>query len=163
IVLFWLYAIWFLGKHRGERITVQDLAQLAEQFFFTFMSIQFAVVILLTPAYTAGAIAEEKDRKTLEFLLATDLRNREIVLSKLATRLANMTMLVLTGLPVLSFIQFFGGIDPNLLLVAFATLGLTMASLASLSILNSVLVKRPRDAIVLTYLGAGAYLALSGF
>ena len=33
---------------------------------------------MLTPAYVAGAISEEKDRKTLEFLLATDLRNREI-------------------------------------------------------------------------------------
>ena len=36
-----------------------------------------------------------------------------------------------------------------------------MLSLASLSILNSVLVKRARDAIVLTYLGAIAYLVLS--
>jgi ABC-type transport system involved in multi-copper enzyme maturation permease subunit len=163
VVLGWMYAMWHIRGDRIGRVRLQDLAQLAEQFFFTFMSIQFAVVLLLTPAYTAGAIAEEKDRKTLEFLLATDLRNREIVLSKLATRLANITMLVLTGLPVLSFIQFFGGIDPNLLLVSFAALGLTMVSLGALSIFNSVVSRRPRDAIVLTYLEAGAYLALSGF
>jgi ABC-type transport system involved in multi-copper enzyme maturation permease subunit len=162
-ILGWLYLMWHLRSDRVGRVSVQDLAELGQQFFFTFMSIQFVVVILLTPAYVAGAIAEEKDRKTLEFLLATDLRNREIVLSKLATRLANITMLVLTGLPILSFIQLFGGIDPNFLLVSFAALGLTLASLGGLSIFNSVLVRRPRDAIVLTYLGAGAYLILSGF
>ena len=35
-------------------------------------------------------IAEEKDRGTLEFLLATDLRNSEIVLSKFVARLGNL-------------------------------------------------------------------------
>ena len=94
-------------------------------------------VALLTPAYVAGAIADEKDRKTLEFLLATDLRSREIVLSKLASRLANLTLFVLTGLPILSLIQFLGGVDPNLVLAGFAVTALTMAGLGGLSILNS--------------------------
>src|SRR5262249_5376530 len=57
----------------GPRTILQaaEAARLAEHFFYTFMTVQFAAVLLLTPAYTAGAIAEEKDRKTLEFLLAT--------------------------------------------------------------------------------------------
>ena len=59
---------------------------IAEKYFTTFMVAQFITVVLLTPAYVAGAIAEEKDRKTLEFMLATDLLNREIVLSKLLAR-----------------------------------------------------------------------------
>src|SRR5262249_49386495 len=116
----------------------------------------------LTPAYTAGAIAEEKDRKTLEFLLATDLRNREIVLSKLTARYANLTLLLLTALPILSIMQFMGGVDPNLLLVTFAALALTMASLAGFAILSSTLARKARDAIALTYLGAIGYVVLSG-
>jgi len=47
------------------------------------------------------AIAEEKERKTLDFLLASDLRSREIVLGKLASRLAYLTLVLLTGLPLL--------------------------------------------------------------
>lgn len=162
-LFFWIYTVWYFESQRAGRIHVREMAQMAEAVFFTVMSIQFAVVSVLTPAYTAGTIADEKERKTLEFLLATDLRNREIVLSKLAAKMVNLTSLALVGLPVLSFIQFFGGIDPTFLLVSFATLGLTMFSLASFSILNSVLVPRARDAIVLTYLGAVAYLALSAF
>ena len=125
------------------------------------MVVQLLVVLILTPAYLAGAIAEEKDRKTLEFLLATDLRSREIVLSKLLARLANMSMIVLAALPVLSATQFFGGIDPDLLLASFAALGLTMMSLAAVSILMSVHSRRPRDAIVLTYLIVVMYPVVS--
>jgi ABC-type transport system involved in multi-copper enzyme maturation permease subunit len=127
-------------------------AMMAQAFFFTFMLVQLGIVLLLTPAYVAGAIAEEKERKTLEFLLATDLHNREIILSKFLSRLANMTLLLLTGLPILSVLQFIGGVDPDLMLAGFAGTGLTMLGVASVSILLSTLLKRPRDAIALTYL-----------
>src|SRR5262249_15196445 len=142
-------------------LTARQMSRFAEAFFLTFMSVQFAAVLLLTPAYTTSAIAEEKDRQTLEFLLATDLRNREIVLGKLAARLANLVLFVLTGLPVLSLTQFWGGVDPDLVLVGFAATGLTLVGLAGLSILLSVYARKPRDAIVLTYLAAMAYLGLS--
>jgi ABC-type transport system involved in multi-copper enzyme maturation permease subunit len=140
----------------------QQLAKFAESFFIMFMEVQFVGVFLLTPAYAAGAISEEKDRRTLEFLLATDLDNREIVLGKLVSRLLGMMLLVLAGLPILSLVQFFGGVDPALLLSGFAATGLTMLSLAGLSILNSVYTKKPRDAIVLTYLIVVTYLGFSG-
>jgi ABC-type transport system involved in multi-copper enzyme maturation permease subunit len=160
ILLGWVYLLWYVSSNTGG-LRPNQMANFAESFFYTFLFVQFLTVVVLTPAYTAGAIAEEKERKTLEFLLATDLRNREIVLSKLLSRLANLTLLVLAGLPILSFLQFLGGVDPNLVLAGFAATGLTMFSLAGLSILNSVLAKRPRDAIALTYLGVAAYLLLS--
>jgi ABC-type transport system involved in multi-copper enzyme maturation permease subunit len=159
-LLAWVYAMWLVDTRSGY-LPARKMADFAASFFYMFLGVQFVIVAVLTPAYTAGAVAEEKERKTLEFLLATDLRNREIVLSKLAARLASLALLVLTGLPVLSILQFVGGVDPDLLLAGFAVTGLTLASLAGLSILNSVLIRKPRDAIALTYLGAGAYLLLS--
>ena len=107
-------------------------------------------VTLLTPAYVAGAIAADKEKRTLEFLFATDLRNREIVLSKLGARLANLVLFLLAGLPILSFVQFLGGVDPNLVLAGFAATGMTMLGLAAVSILFSVICRRPRDAIAMT-------------
>ena len=160
VMLLWIYYLQAFHYH-GVIIPAREMADFAASFFYPVMVVQLVVVALLTPAYTAGAIAEEKERRTLEFLLATDLRNREIVLSKLASRLFNLTLLVLTGLPILSLLQFLGGIDPNLVLAGFAATGLTMASLAALSILNSVLLRKARDAVVVTYLAALAYLSLS--
>jgi ABC-type transport system involved in multi-copper enzyme maturation permease subunit len=149
------------GQAEINQLVAKEMAKFAESFFIMFMEVQFIGVFLLTPAYAAGAIAEEKDRRTLEYLLATDLDNREIVLGKLVSRLAGLFLLVLAGLPILSLVQFFGGVDPNLILSGFAATGLTMLSLAGLSILNSVYTRKPRDAIVLTYLLVVAYLGVS--
>jgi ABC-type transport system involved in multi-copper enzyme maturation permease subunit len=161
IILFWAYFLVYVDN-RGRELTNNDMAQFSSGVFYTFMIVQFGLVSLLTPAYTAGAIAEEKDRKTLPFLMATDLRDREIILGKLASRLLNLTLFILTGLPILSFLQFVGGVDPGLLLAGFAATFLTMLGLAALSLFNSVLAKKTRDAIVMTYVEGVAYLALSG-
>jgi ABC-type transport system involved in multi-copper enzyme maturation permease subunit len=170
-LLYWQYddfltkprTVWGPGPARFSSqgiMTVSQGAEFAEQFFNKFMVFQFALVLLLTPIYTAGAIAEEKDRKTLEFILATDLASREIVLSKLFSRLANLSLIVMTGLPIVSLMQFLGGVDPDLLLASFAALALTITSVAALSILFSVYSRKPRDAILLTYLAVAAYIGI---
>src|SRR5262249_41762416 len=156
----WKYS-WTYDADPTGNVPLKLMAEFAEWLFFTFMVVQLVLTVVLTPAYVAGAIAEEKDRKTLEYLLATHLRTREIVLSKLLSRLANLMLIVLAGLPVLSFVQFFGGVDPDLLLAGFAATGLLMVSLAGISIFCSVHARKPRDAIVLTYLIVVAYHSLS--
>src|SRR5437868_1239361 len=72
-VLGMVYLSWY-SERGGTELRVTEAADFANQFFFTFMAVQFCAVALLTPAYAGGAIAEEKERRTLEFLLATDLR-----------------------------------------------------------------------------------------
>jgi len=167
VMLFVLYATWFgRGGHLfamvvSERIDRQDVAAFNDSFFQMYMAVQFLVIVFLTPGITASAVAEEKDRKTLEYLLATDLSSHEIILGKLMSRLAYMGLVLLTGLPVLSLLQLLGGVDPSLLLAGFAATGLTMLSLAALSILNSVYATKPRTAIVLTYVQAVVYFALT--
>ena len=103
----------------GSRMSAAELARFGETFFGYYLMTQYVVILLITPAYVAGAIAEEKQRKTLEYMLATDLRNREIVFGKLVARLANLLLFLLAGLPVISFAQLFGGIAPELLTKIF--------------------------------------------
>ena len=81
---------------------------------------QFLLVLLATPAFTAGAITDEKTRGTLQHLLIAHLTAGEIVLGKLLGRLAQVGVLVLVGLPVLCFIGVFGGLDPLLMLAVLA-------------------------------------------
>jgi ABC-type transport system involved in multi-copper enzyme maturation permease subunit len=136
-------------------------ARLAETFFAVFMAVQGLIVLFMTPATVAGCIAEEKEKRTLDYLLATDLRGHEIISGKLGGRLANLVLFLLTGLPVLSILQLIGGIDPGLLLAGFAGLALTMLGLAGLSIACSVRYRRPRDAVSLTFLILLAYMAIT--
>ena len=137
------------------------LASFAEEFFWVYAVTQFLVVAALTPAFTAAAITDEKERKTLDFLLVTDLSTREIVFGKLASRAGLLFTLVLAGLPILSLIQFFGGIDPDLLMYAVAMTAATVVSMAALGIACSVLMSRTRDAVVLAYVVPLGYVIVS--
>ncbi len=157
-VVLWIY---WNGASSFETGVVEPdvLAEFTLHFFLIFLGVQFVVAVLLTPLLVATAITDEKERRTLEFLLATDLRNREIVLGKLAARLGNLLLLLFVGLPILSLLQFLGGVEPNLLVAGFAFVLLTVVSLAALSILISVHSTRSRSAVLCTYLVAIAYQA----
>src|SRR5262249_15170791 len=89
-----VYAGWFAerGRHvldllAGGTLEGRDMAWFAESFFLNVMWVQFAVAMLLTPVYVGSALTEEKERQTLDGVLATDLEDQEIVLGKLASRL----------------------------------------------------------------------------
>src|SRR5882757_4283527 len=110
LALFLLYFTAFPGAWLGGYVANKDASAFATLFFDVFTAIQFAAVILMTPALTANAIAEEKGNNTLIFLLTTHLTNREIILGKLATRLLQVGLLILTGLPTLALLQLMGGV-----------------------------------------------------
>ena len=155
-VLWMLYLNeWPHAGYRGAPLNSQ-IARFAENFLYTFLVTQYVLMLILTPAYTAGAVAEEKQKKTIQFLLATDLRNHEIVLGKLGSRMAHLGLLLLAGLPVLSAVQFLGGVDPHLVLAGFAGTAVTLASTAGVGILASVVARPSRAAVLLAY---GAVLA----
>ncbi|MSR52890.1 MAG: hypothetical protein EXS09_06320 [Gemmataceae bacterium] len=156
----WIYFAWVSFRGPGQ-VRPKDLSQLAETYFGVYMVVQFILVCVLTPASVAGAIAEEKERRTLEFLLATDLNNREIVFGKLATRVGSLLLLLAAGLPILTLMQFFGGIDPDLVIAGFVATVLIVLSLAAVGMAASVLARKARDAIALTYLIGVAYIVLS--
>lgn len=148
-----------LMRQSAGGVSPRMLIQLAEGFFIAFMVLQYLGVLVLTPGMVAGAITEEKQRQTLDFLFTTDLLNREIILGKFASRLGSSLMLLLAGVPVLSLVQLFGGVEP-LVLVAFFTITLvTMISVACLALYFSVLGRRVREALLKTYLVVVGYLA----
>ncbi len=128
------------------------LANMAAQIFATFLITQVAAVLCLTPAMVAGTIADERQRKTLHYLLASRLTSVEIVVGKLAARLLQLVVLVLTGLPIMSILSLFGGLDPPLVVAAFAGTLTTAFAAAGLAIFVSAQARRARDAIVTTYL-----------
>jgi ABC-type transport system involved in multi-copper enzyme maturation permease subunit len=142
---------------REQRLSINERSRFAGSFFSSFMTLQFVVILLLTPLYTAGAIAEEKERRTLELFFVTDLSNREIVLGKLASRLAKLFLLLLTGLPVVSLLEILGGVDPNMVIAGFVASAMLMLSVGSLSIFASVAAATVLGATLCSYVATGAF------
>jgi ABC-type transport system involved in multi-copper enzyme maturation permease subunit len=130
----------------------EQMPQFATSIVSTFITLQFLAVVLVVPLLTAGTIVQAKQRGTLEFLFTTDLSNGEIVFGLLGSRLAHLLLLLLTALPVSSLILFLGGVDPNVVIVAFGITLVTALTIGSLSMLVSIHGRTELGATFATYL-----------
>lgn len=98
-------------------IGFQDVRGLAEMANFGSLIfqilgfVQLTLILFFSLLFTAGNVAQEKDRQTLILLLMTDLRNHEIVLGKLLAGLLQVGTLILVSVPVFAALQLLGGVD----------------------------------------------------
>jgi ABC-type transport system involved in multi-copper enzyme maturation permease subunit len=141
----------------GTPHLARDMPRLARDFVFTILVVQTAAIFLLTLAYVAGAVAEERERGTLDLLLTTHLRDREIVLGKLGSRLVQAGSILLAGLPLLALTQLWGGVDFRLLSVAFLVAVLNLATIGAIAVWISA--RAPTTAAAL----GASYWAVAGF
>lgn len=73
-----------------------------------------AVALLVTPALTAGALAGERQQRTLEMLMITRLTSWHIVIGKLAPALLTVVLAVVPCLCLSSFFAIIGSaLDPT--------------------------------------------------
>jgi ABC-type transport system involved in multi-copper enzyme maturation permease subunit len=89
----------------------ERMARMNVDCVYVWFLLQNIAILILTPAYVGGAIAEERELGTLDMLLTTKLYSREIVLGKLAARVLHLGAYLLAGLPVFSMMLVWGGID----------------------------------------------------
>src|SRR5262245_38474968 len=78
VVLWGQFAAWENGHPRGA--THEELRLFSESSFIAFAQAQLVTLLCLLPALVAGVIADEHQRKTLHYLLASRLSSLEIVL-----------------------------------------------------------------------------------
>ncbi|MGA2032125.1 MAG: ABC transporter permease subunit [Thermoguttaceae bacterium] len=142
----------YIEYYRLGQNNIGTVANLTAQFFEAFAWLQLLTVAFLGPGLVAGTIAQERERRTIEYLFATPLRNSEIVLGKLAARLVHLVYIVLVGVPVLAIAMLQGGIAPEALAVLLVVTVSTMLVLAALSIAVSVWSPRAREAVTRAYL-----------
>jgi ABC-type Na+ efflux pump permease subunit len=96
-----------------------ELAKTSATVFQNLSYLQLGLVALLAPVFTAGAITQEKDSQTYDILLATPLSNGQIVLGSLLSRLFFIVALLVSGIPIFSITQIFGGVAISHIIVSF--------------------------------------------
>lgn len=164
LILFVLWAAYeATGRFRGyggDAASIQTSTRLAAAFFYSFSWLQMLAILAVGPALAAGTIATERERRTIEYLFATDLANHEIILGKTIARLMLLGKLVLVGLPVLFLFRLLGGIPANLLMGTFLLAGSTALMLTALSVWISAWSSRARDATVRVYMALAALIFL---
>ncbi|HQY87374.1 MAG TPA: ABC transporter permease subunit, partial [Tepidisphaeraceae bacterium] len=106
IVIWWIFSA--LGDASGGDLSKLNIV--SQDIFSALSQVQLFLIALLAPMFTAGAITQEKDSQTYDILLSTPLTNGQIVLGSLASRLFFIFTLLLSGIPVFSITQVFGGV-----------------------------------------------------
>jgi ABC-type transport system involved in multi-copper enzyme maturation permease subunit len=112
-----------IGSQRVEN--VGDLAWFGASAFQILAQLQLAVAMPFSALLVASAVALEKDRKTLDLLLMTNLSNSELVLGKLLASMLSVVVIVVAAFPLLAIISLLGGISPGQI---FRVQAVTLAS-----------------------------------
>lgn len=124
---------------------------LAGRFAEVFVWQQLLLLVLVVPTMVGGAVTEEKRSGNLLYLLSSGVDSREIILGKLLGRMAQVLLIVLSGLPLFAFLGGFAGIDPLTMAILGIELTLALFALSSASLLASVWCRQTRDAILSLY------------
>jgi ABC-type transport system involved in multi-copper enzyme maturation permease subunit len=113
---------------------------------------QLVVVVLSSPSSTAGAICAERDAETLDLLLLTRISSFSLVMGKFFGAIGQMLLMIVSGLPVIAVVFFFGGVSPAEVLCGYALIIAAGIGYASLGFLASCLSKKVPAAISLSTL-----------
>jgi len=102
---------WLMVAGTQSIRNVGDMARFGSLLFPTLAVVQLALVVFFSAFATTGAVAQEKDRRTLILLLMSRLTNSELVLGKLMASLLNTLVMAVAALPVFALIVLFGGVS----------------------------------------------------
>ena len=131
-----------------------DMAYLGKVIFSSIVVIEIFMVTFITPAFTAGAISGERERKTYELLRTTLLSARQFVFGKLSSALTYMFLLILAAVPMESLAFVLGGVIVEELAVALIVLLVTALAFAAIGILFSAFARTVLVSTVLSYITA---------
>lgn len=121
--------------------------------YATLIAIEAGMVMFLVPAFTAGSIAGEREKQTLEILLTTTLKPGQIVWGKLMSSISMVLLLIVSTLPTISIIFTIGGVEILDLLEFVIVIFVCTLLIGSIGIWASVMMKRTVPATVFAYGG----------
>jgi len=99
---------------------VGDLSRFGMLLFQVLAPLQLALAMFFAALLAASNVAQEKERRTLELLLLTNLTNRELVLGKLLSGLLGLLVMLTAAVPLFALCALLGG-------VSFAQIGRVFA------------------------------------
>lgn len=153
----------FTGHHYIQNGVPQSataaLARVGHDIFTGLTFAQLLMVILVVPAYSAGVISMEREKGSFDLLVLTILGSSSIITQKLAAALAQVIMLLIASVPVLSIVFLLGGVSPGEVALAYAIILLTAAAVNSLGVMFSCYLASTRAATFATYLVTVLFLA----
>ena len=154
----WMYELILEQEYNtGARGTAAFAsAAIGQELFAGLMMVVTLLVVLLAPAFTAGAISLEREKQTLDLLVTTPISSLSIVIGKLFSALTYVFILIGASVPLTAVVFVFGGVAPDDVIRGYIVLVATAIGLGSFGLLCSSIVKRTQAATVVTTFGVMA-------
>jgi ABC-type transport system involved in multi-copper enzyme maturation permease subunit len=134
----------------------RKLSRFAEAFSLTFFLVQLTIVLLLTPIFVAGSVFEERETRSGEVLLTTDLSRREVFYGKFLARVVQVMMVVAAGMPVLALTLLWGGVAIEFIVIGYVATFLCILSSGAIAASVAGSSETLREAVLKAY----AYILL---
>ncbi|HZK48088.1 MAG TPA: ABC transporter permease, partial [Thermoleophilia bacterium] len=131
--------------------------------FIALAMTQTALILLLGPVFSAGALAGERERRTFDTLVCSRLTSGGIIVGKVAGALVFQLLLATSSLPLMALAYVYGGVGPGTLFAVYGWDILLMVWVASLGTAVSSLVRRTLWAAVITYVLVFLSVFMTGF
>jgi len=113
--------------------------------------LEFVMVIFIMPALTAGSISGERERRTLELMLATKMTPAQVVLGKLMSSCSTMALMIVSSFPVIAMVFVYGGVTVQSIVMLLLCYSASALFVGSVGILCSALLNRSTISTVATY------------
>ncbi len=138
-----------------KTMTIGSMRQGIDYYIYA-VALQFIMILLVAPGMTAGAIAGERERQTLDLILVTHTGAFGIALGKLLESFGFVALVLFSGLPMLSVVLLFGGIGLAQVLTVMLFMLVSALGALSVGLLASAIFKRTAAATVVAYLSVFA-------
>ncbi len=126
-------------------------ASIGRTMFETILIFMVLLVLFIVPGMTAGAIAGERERRTLAPLQITLLGPRSILLGKLGASLAYGVFLVVATLPLVSVAFVVGGVTVSEIVRGTLMVILIAITVACIALCCSTLIRTVQPAMLVSY------------
>ena len=125
--------------------------ELGRELFIGVLFIELMLIIFIVPALTAGAITNERERKTYDLLQMTLVTKATFVAGKLQSALGYIVLLLLSAVPLQSIAFLFGGVSEQELLLALLVLLVSAITLGAFGMFFSSITERTLAATIRSY------------
>lgn len=167
---YWLQALYLLflilivgiayAGTLGSQISMDPYRaqQYLQQFYWVIFGTLTSLIVLIAPGLTASAITLERERRTLDLLLATPLSARELLTGKLVGSFAFLVLLLALTLPASAVCILLGGATFGEVLESYLMLALSGLTLSAVALFTSAYSRNSMWAVFGGYLLCFLYL-----
>ena len=126
--------------------TIREMALFGRTVFVAVTIVEYVAIWFFVPVFVCGLVAGEREANTLDLLLMAQLSDREIVIGKLASRLAIVVQILLSTLPIICLVGMFGGVEARGIWRTLHSMLLAMLFAGAFSIYFSSVSRSPVEA-----------------